>query len=121
MRLAFSINKQIEVLVACTDLIRKSGLAWRAQSEDNEDIADYLAASSQIAFRVVNDVGAATKLIDCGYFAQAGTLCRAIAEAGLLALFFSEYPGELRRWRTIPTSKRYKVFSRSQLGSGLID
>lgn len=103
----------MEVLVASADLIRKALQYQDIQREKPEEHADYLAIS-QLGFRVVNDIGAATRLLDCGYFVQAAGLCRDIAEVGMLALLFSEKPETLRDWRTAG-ELRYRRFGRPAL------
>lgn len=100
-RLASTISAQVEVLVASADLIRKALLHQDIVRSDPEEHADYLAVSQQFGFRLVNDIGAATKLLDSGYFVQAAGLLRDIAEIGMLALYFVEAPKEVRRWRKL--------------------
>ncbi|WP_185969998.1 hypothetical protein, partial [Rhizobium straminoryzae] len=56
--------------------------------------------------RIINDVGAATKLLDCGYFVQAASLLRDLSEIGILALLFASSPDELRRWRKLQGRKQ---------------
>lgn len=99
-RLAFSISPQIAILKASIELIRSAILREDKIRNDPEEHADYLAVS-QLGFRIVNDVGAATKLLDCGYFIQAAGLLRDLSEIGMLALFFADAPGEVRQWRKL--------------------
>ncbi|WP_105401109.1 hypothetical protein [Neorhizobium sp. T7_12] len=100
-RLASTVSAQVEVLVASADLIRKALLHLSVARHDPEEHADYLAISQLLGFRLVNDIGAATKLLDSGYFVQAAGLLRDIAEIGMLALYFVEAPNEVRRWRKL--------------------
>lgn len=120
-RLASSISSEMEALVASTDLIRKSALNWKPATSDHEDQLDYLAASTQLALRIVNDVGAASKLIDCGYFVQSAALLRSVAEVGMLTLLFSQIPSDLRVWRNIEDGKRHSKFGRPRLTKTIFD
>ncbi|WP_454287305.1 hypothetical protein [Rhizobium arsenicireducens] len=99
-RLASSVSAQVEALAASVDLIRKALLYQDIGRHDPKDHGDYLAVS-QLGFRVVNDVGAATKLLDCGYFVQAASLLRDIAEIGILALHFAVSPRDITLWRSL--------------------
>lgn len=112
-RLASSIHIYLEALCAATDLIRKALILAPNNPTDAERAGDLLAGSV-LGYRVVNDAGAATKLVDCGYFAQGSALFRDIAEIGMLALLFSKDPGQLREWRKAG-EKRYGQFSRGQM------
>jgi hypothetical protein len=112
-RLASTISAEIEALVASTDLIRKALLHQDRPRNDPDCHADYLAASS-LGFRIVNNVGAASRLLDCGYFVQAAALFRDIAEIGMLVLAFSATPDSLRDWRN-SVEKRYRTFGRTKL------
>ncbi|MDP3522951.1 MAG: hypothetical protein Q8S27_00120, partial [Hoeflea sp.] len=118
-RLASKVLVEMEVLIASTDLIRRALTANDLARTDPEEHADYLAAS-QLAYRAVNGVGAATRLLDCGYFIQATAICRDIAEVRMLALLFSEKPDELRRWRKVPRDERHRKYGRSKLGRGIM-
>lgn len=120
-RLASSISSEMEALIASTDLIRKCALTWKPASSDHDVQLDYLAASTQLALRTVNDVGAASKLIDCGYFAQSAALLRSVAEVGMLALLFNEIPSDLRVWRNIEDGKRHSIFGRARLAKTISD
>ncbi|MBP2561081.1 hypothetical protein J2857_003850 [Neorhizobium galegae] len=115
-RLASAISAQVEVLVASTDLLRKALLHQDVARHDPEEHADYLAAS-QLGFRIVNQVGAATKLLDCGYFVQAAGLLRDIAEIGMLALYFTEIPEDVRQWRKLSGKDQWKKFSPMKLNT----
>ncbi|KQZ78239.1 hypothetical protein ASD64_12915 [Mesorhizobium sp. Root157] len=112
-RLASSIHIYVEALCAATDLIRKALLLAPTSSNDAERAGD-LIAGSVLGYRVVNDIGAATKLIDCGYFAQGSALFRDIAEIGMLALLFSKKPEQLREWRKAG-KRRHGEFGRSSI------
>ncbi len=108
-RLASAISAQVEALAASVDLIRKALLYQDIGRSDAENHADYLAVS-QLGFRVVNDVGAATKLLDCGYFVQAAGLLRDISEIGMLALHFSVSPQEITLWRSLDGRRQSNKF-----------
>jgi len=88
----------------------------RADSSEN---ADYKAISI-LGYRVVNDVAAATKLLDCGYFVQAAALGRDIAEVGMLALYFAENPEMISEWR-LAEEKRRKLFGRPALKASILN
>lgn len=118
-RLASVVSDEVEVLVACADLIRKTLLYQDIARHDAEEHADYLAVS-QLGFRLVNDMGAATKLLDCGYFVQAAAVIRDIAEIGMLALYFAQEPEKARAWR-LALNERYKKFGRRALSGKVND
>jgi hypothetical protein len=118
-RLASSISTSVEALAASTDLIRKVVLYEDKARIDAGEHADYLTASI-LSCRIVNDVGAATKLLDCGYFTQAASMYRDISETAMLMMYFSERPEELKIWREAGES-RYKKFSRGNLSVNIAD
>lgn len=113
LRLASAISESWEILAASTDLIRKVLLAEDRIRTKEPERRTYIAASV-LDFRIVNGAGAATKLLDYGYFIQATGLFRDISEFGMLMLLFSEQPRELEVWRQAE-SDRHKMFGRSQL------
>lgn len=115
-RLASAVSAQVDVLVASVDLIRKALLHQDIARADPEEHADYLAIS-QLGFRVVNHVGAATKLLDCGYFVQAAGLLRDITEIGMLALYFTEVPEDVRQWRKLTGKDQWKKFGPMKLNA----
>lgn len=116
-RLASSVCAQVEALAASVDLIRKALLYQDIGRHDPKDHGDYLAVS-QLGFRVVNDVGAATKLLDCGYFVQAASLLRDIAEIGILALHFAVSPRDITLWRSLNGPNQSNQFGPKVLRKG---
>ncbi|WP_281977275.1 hypothetical protein [Pseudorhizobium flavum] len=108
-RLASSISAQVEALAASVDLIRKALLYQDIGRDEPKDHGDYLAVS-QLGFRVVNDAGAASKLLDCGYFVQAAGLLRDLAEIGMLSLHFSNVPQDITLWRSLNGRKQADKF-----------
>ncbi|RCW27961.1 hypothetical protein DFR48_102455 [Ciceribacter lividus] len=114
MRLAFSLSAQFEVMDASLDLIEKAVLLQDIGRSDPEDHATYLAVSV-LAFRATNDMRAAKKLLNCGYFVQAASLLRDIAEIGMLALYFAEFPERLPDWRRSEGTNRHNRYGRSKL------
>ncbi|WP_037074222.1 hypothetical protein [Rhizobium sp. PDO1-076] len=117
-RLASTLSPQLEALAASVDLIKKALLHQDVDRIDPKDHADYLAVS-QLGFRVFNDVGAATKLLDCGYFVQAASLLRDLSEIGMLALHFSVSPQDVARWRSLDGRQQYDRFGPRALRESL--
>ncbi len=72
-------------------------------------------ALSQLGFRLVNDIGAAIKLLEAGYFVQAAAFGRDMAEIGMLAIHFAGNPDDLLKWARLEGKQRYRSFGRSQL------
>jgi hypothetical protein len=118
-RLASSVSVHIEALTASVDLIEKALMAENKIRTNSADHADYTAISI-LGYRVVNDVAAATKLLDCGYFIQAAALGRDISEVGMLALYFAENPDKLSEWR-LSEEQRRKLFGRPALKSSILN
>lgn len=115
LRLAFLVSRELAACFVCADLIRKVLLAHvELEGQQPDDRADRLAAET-LGYRVVNAAGAVSKLIDAGYFVQAASLFRDIAETGMLFLYFAEKPTELRNWRLSEGRERYRRFGRSKL------
>lgn len=118
-RLASSVSVHTETLTASVDLIEKTLMADNKVRINSADNADYKAISI-LGYRVVNDVAAATKLLDCGYFIQAAALGRDISEVGMLALYFAEKPDKISEWR-LSEKQRRKLFGRPALKSGILN
>lgn len=118
-RLASSILKHIEALAASVDIVEKALMAENKVRSDSSEHADYKAISI-LGYRVINDVAAATKLLDCGYFIQAAALGRDIAEVGMLALYFAEKPEKISEWRLAEENRR-KLFGRPALKSNILN
>jgi hypothetical protein len=118
-RLASSVSVHIEALTASVDLIEKALMAENKIRTNSADHADYTAISI-LGYRVVNDVAAATKLLDYGYFIQAAALGRDISEVGMLALYFAENPDKLSEWR-LSEEQRRKLFGRPALKSSILN
>ncbi|QGG90295.1 hypothetical protein GH983_07360 [Agrobacterium sp. MA01] len=117
-RLASSLSPQLEVLAASEELIRKALLFQDVPRGDQQNHADYLAVS-QLGFRVANDLGAAMKLLDCGYFVQAASLLRDLCEIGMLALHFSIAPQDIRVWRSLNGQDQSNKFGPKALRKSL--
>ncbi|MGE3368950.1 MAG: hypothetical protein AB7I79_09295 [Rhizobiaceae bacterium] len=113
-RLASFISADIEALQACTDLVRKALLAQDHPRTDINAHRSYLAAS-MIGFRIVNHAGAATSLLDRGYFAEAVSLMRNIAEIGMQLLDISERPKHLLEWSVAGGFRENRKFRRHEL------
>jgi hypothetical protein len=118
-RLAFAVSNDNEALAASIDVVRKILLSPNAWTKSKAGQHSELAAMV-LGFRVINGVGATTKLLDCGYFIQAAAILRDISEVGMLMLFFAENPNELQIWSEA-IEKRHGKFGRQTLKARIAD
>lgn len=113
-RLASSLYKYTLTLEAIAALIDAALLKQNFVRPDVDEQASFLGLS-QLGFRLVNDVGAAIRLLECGYFVQAAAFGRDLAEIGMLALYFAERPNDILEWTRLEGVDRYRKFGRSKL------
>lgn len=68
-----------------------------------------------MGWRIVNNCGASTKLLEHGYFVQSGAQIRDIAETGMLISAFNSDVSRLDQWLTLEGNNRYQEFGRRKL------
>jgi hypothetical protein len=81
----------------------------------NSQFSDLPLGSTTLALKVVNDAGAASVLIDRGYFAQAAAIIRGVTEASILFLHFAAEPSRAIEWERLSGKERHSEFSSSKL------
>jgi hypothetical protein len=65
--------------------------------------------------RAIGDCCSAIHLNEMGYFAQAGSLLRVVAETGMLLLVFAETPEEIEKWQSLKGKDLYNKFGQKEL------
>lgn len=113
-RLASSLSEYSAAFEATAVLVDKALLRQNFLRPDPEEQARFLALS-QLGFRLVNDIGAAIKLLEAGYFVQAAAFGRDMAEIGMLAIHFAGNPDDLSKWTKLEGRQRHQSFGRPQL------
>lgn len=113
-RLASSLSQYTAALEATGILVDAALLRQNFVRPDPEEQSRFLALS-QLGFRLVNDIGAAIKLLEAGYFVQAAAFGRDMAEIGMLAIHFAGNPDDLSRWTRLEGTDRHNAFGRSKL------
>lgn len=111
--LAHSERLELGTLTQIADLLHKSIRHVDFPRTDPTKHRQFLAASI-LGYRLRNNIGAATRLLDCGYFVQAASLGRDIAEIGMLFLYFHAYPEKFDRWIDAG-ERRYREFGRPKI------
>lgn len=115
-RLASSLYQYTAALEATGVLVDAALLRQNFVRSDPQGQVRFLALS-QLGFRLVNDIGAAIKLLEAGYFVQSAAFGRDMAEIGMLAIHFAGSPDDLLKWARLEGKHRYRSFGRSQLKS----
>lgn len=107
-KLAASISGSRNALNVCTRIILDVAETRTGNNTQENTLVT-------LGWRIVNNCGASTKLLEHGYFIQSGAQMRDLAETGMLISAFNSDISRLDQWLTLEGKKRHQEFGRPKL------